>query len=152
MEWKINSMSLKSNKQNKWQKLGCSFVLPMGRGPSSRIIRLWGGVVRRWLMRPIRALNDLRQWGQDSPVAACCGGLLMARDLRAVRLFLAVVMRCASCTAAPFLIAPRHAGRSWARVSHELWSMPKSFREAFRVSLKRFFWPPWERAPSSSSP
>ena len=96
------------------------------------------GWVRRWLMRPIHALKVLRQWGQDSPVAACGGTLPMTRDLRAMRFNLEVEMRCASCAAAPFQIAPRHAGRSWARVSHELWSMPKSFREAFRVSLNRY--------------
>ena len=99
-----------------------------------------GWVRRLWLMRPFHALKVLRQWGQDSPVVACGGGLPMTRDLRAMRFNLAVLMRCASCAAAdaPFQIAPRHAGRSWARASHELWSMPKCFREAFRVSLKRF--------------
>ena len=96
-------------------------------------------------MRPIRALKVLRQWGQDSPVAACGGRLPMTRDLRDMRFNLEVMVHCASCAAAPFLIAPRHAGRSWARVSHEVWSMPKSFRETFRVSLNHFFWPPWER-------
>ena len=40
--------------------------------------------MRRWLMRPIRALNDLRQWGQDSPVAACCGGFYMGYITKSV--------------------------------------------------------------------
>ena len=73
------------------------------------------GWVRRWLMRPIFALKDLGQWGQDSPVAACNAGLMVAlpaRDLRIVRFLLAVVMRFASKVAAPFLTAPCHDGRS----------------------------------------
>ena len=30
--------------------------------------------------------------------------------------------------------------------------MPNALRDAFRVALKRFFWPPWERFPCCSSP
>ena len=90
-------------------------------------------------MSPIRAMKVLEQWGQVSPDAACGKGLPFARDLREERFSLAVFMRCASYAAAPFLIAPCYSERSWARVSQELWSMPKSFRDAFRVSLNRFF-------------
>ena len=108
------------------------FVLPAGRGPFSCIICLCGGMGA-----------EMADEANPCPEAECSetvgarqsGGSLwwgIADDTRLAcyrRFNLAIVVRRASCAAAPFLIAPRHAGRSWARVSHELWSMPKPFRE-----------------------
>ena len=107
--------------------------------------------VRRWLIRPIRARKVLAHWGQDNGAGACAEGL-MQRAFRAARLVLAVSMRCCSYAAAPLWIALRHADWSCASVSHELWSNPKSSMEALSVSLKRFFWSPWQRTPVCSSP
>ena len=53
-----------------------------------------------------------------------------ATAVQAACLVLAVSMRCCSYAAAPLWIALRHADRSCASVSHELWSTPKSFMEA----------------------
>lgn len=77
---------------------------------------------------------------------------LQDRDLRALRLVLAASVRWTSKATAPFATAPRQVGRFWSSVTQDVWSKPESFKEAFRLSLKRFFWPPWERAPAYSSP
>ena len=42
--------------------------------------------------------------------------------------------------------------QSWANVSQELWSMLKDVSDDFSVSLKRFFWPPWDCFPFCNSP
>ena len=89
--------------------------------------------------------------GQDSGARSCTEGL-MQRAFRSACLILAVSMRCCSYASAPLWIALGHADRYCASVSHELWSTPKSFMEALSVSLKRFFWPPWQRTPVCSSP
>ena len=36
--------------------------------------------------------------------------------------------------------------------SQESGVMANAFRDVFKVSLKRFFWPPWDRFPCCSSP
>ena len=58
----------------------------------------------------------------------------------------------ASYSSAPLLMRPRHFVRSCAICSHNSVGMLKSLREAFRVSLYRFFCPPWERFATCSSP
>ena len=51
----------------------------------------------------------------------------------------------------PLLIRPRHFVRSCAICPHDSVAMLKSLREALRVSLYRFFCPPWERFPTWNS-
>ena len=92
-----------------------------------------------WLIKPAFALKVLGQRGQGSAVGSGLVGALLARDFLVARLLFAVSRRRDSYAAAPVLMAPCKAARFSAVVSHELWSMPKSFREAFRVSLKRIF-------------
>ena len=53
---------------------------------------------------------------------------------------------------APLLMRPCHFARSCAICTPDSVSMLKSLREALRVSLYRFFWPPWERFHTCSSP
>ena len=96
------------------------------------------GWVLGWLIKPIFALKVLGQWGQGSAVESWVLGALLARDFLVARLLFADSRRRESYAAAPLLITPRQAARFWAVVSHKLWSMPKSFREAFRVSLKSY--------------
>ena len=50
------------------------------------------------------------------------------------------------------LMKLRHFARSRTVCSHDSVGMLKSLREALRVSLYRFFWPPLERFPTCSSP
>ena len=72
--------------------------------------------------------------------------------LRCARFCSASLILFASYSLAPLLMRPRHFARSCAICSHDSVGMLKSLREAFRVSFHRFFWPPWERLPNSSSP
>ena len=51
----------------------------------------------------------------------------------------------ASYSPAPLLMRPRHFVRSYAICSYDSVGILKSLREALRVSLYRFFWPPLER-------
>ena len=55
-------------------------------------------------------------------------------------------------SSAPLFMRPRHFAWSCAICSRGSVGMLKSLREALRMSLYRFFWPPWERFPSCSSP
>ena len=57
-----------------------------------------------------------------------------------------------SQTFASRLITSRYLSLSCTRYSRQLGAIPKDFVETFSVSLKRFFWPPWERLPWNSSP
>ena len=71
-------------------------------------------------------------------------------------------LACFLCSAAAVLFAShileslcmeeRHMARSMTVCSQESGVMAKAFRDVFRVSLKRFFWPPWDRFPCCSSP
>ena len=112
----------------------------------------WGGQflwVRRWLMRPICAWNTLLQWGHGM-VAGALGSRAFS-FLSCLRLSAAVFV-VSSWRRAPLWTAARHLVLSEAFCSHEVWLIPKAFREALRVSLKRFFGAPSERLPSCSSP
>ena len=57
----------------------------------------------------------------------------------------------ASLSSAPFLIRLRYFARSCAVCSQDSGGLLKYLREAFKVSSKRFFWPPLERLPTWSS-
>ena len=60
---------------------------------------------------------------------------------------------CFVFNSSPFYEAsPGDFVRSCAICSHDPVGMLKSLREALRVSLYRFFWPPWEHFPTWSSP
>ena len=96
---------------------------------------LGAGWVLRWLIKPIFALKLLGQWGQASAVGSRVPWTLPVLDFLVAGFLFAVSWRRDSYAAAPLLMAPRQAARFWAVVSHELWSVPKSFTEAFRVSL-----------------
>ena len=48
------------------------------------------------------------------------------------------------------LITSHHLSPSYARYSCQLEAIPKDFIETFRVSLKSFFWLPWERMRTDS--
>ena len=99
-------------------------------------------------MRPILALNCLLQIEQER-----------SGEESSVGDALALVFRCARfCSASlifffllrihqlPFLGG--HFVRSCAICSHDSVGRLKSLREALRVSLYRFFRPPWERFPT----
>ena len=103
--------------------------------------------VLRWLMRPILALNCLLQMEQERSV-----GDALALAFCFARFCSASLILFASYSSAPLFMRPRHFVRSCAICSHDSVGMLKSLREALRVSLYRFFWPPWERFPTWSSP
>ena len=52
---------------------------------------------------------------------------------------------------APRLTASYHLSLSCTKYSRQLRATPKDFMETFSVSLKCFFWPPWERLSRDSS-
>ena len=79
-------------------------------------------------------------------------GDALALAFRCARFCSASLIRFPSYSSAPLLMRPRHFVRSCAICSHDSFGMLKSLREALRVSLYRFFWPPWERFPTCSSP
>ena len=84
---------------------------------------------------------------QDSSI-----GDALALALRCVHFCSALLILFASYSLAPLLMRPRYFAWSCAICSHNSVGMLKSLREALRVSLYCFFWPPWERLPISSSP
>ena len=98
-------------------------------------------------------------WGQSGPgkyvhtwdtwVGAEVEGKA-ARALRAARLVSASAVRFSSAVQAPLMRLLRHAGRSGASDSQELKSKPKVLRDAFRLSLKRFFCPQLYTCPGTA--
>ena len=94
-------------------------------------------------------MKVLLQCGQGMVAAA--GGWKALSFLSFLRLS-AADFALSSCQLAPWWIAARHVTLSEAVCSHEAGSIPKDFSETFRVSLKRFLWPPSERLPFCSSP
>ena len=76
----------------------------------------------------------------------------LALAFRWARSCSAALVLFASYLPAPLLMRPCHFARSCAIWSHDSVGMLKSLWEALRVSLFRFFWPPWERFPTYSSP
>ena len=108
--------------------------------------------VLRWLTRPILALNCLLQIEQERSEEESSVGDALALAFPCAHFCSASQIPFASYSPAPFLIRPRHFVRSCAICSHDSVGMLKSLREALRVSLYRFFWPPWVRFPSCSSP
>ena len=59
--------------------------------------------------------------------------------------------RFVSYSPASLLMRPRYFPQSSAICSHDSVGMLKSLKEALRVSLYRFFWPPWECFPICSA-
>ena len=128
----------------------------------SRPMWQWRGLIRcvkcyylwvlRWLMRPILALNCLLQIEQErsEEESFVCDALALAfycaHFCPALLIFFCFVFTT------PVLMRPLHFVRSCAICSHDTVGMLKSLREALRVSLYCFFWPPWERFPICSSP
>ena len=108
--------------------------------------------VLRWLMRPILALNCLLQIEQERSLEESSVGDALALAFRCARFCSASLILFASYSPAPLLMRPRHFVRSCAMCSHDSVGMLKSLRDALRVSLYRFFWPPSERFPTCSSP
>ena len=135
----------------KWEL--CNFFRPfiwkMTISTNCSSYEIWW--VRRWLVRPIWARNILAQRGQGRRAWDGADGLILPA-FHAARLVLPVSICWYSYATALWLISLRHAERSRASFSHELWSIPKSVVEALSVSLKHFFWPPWQRSPVSSYP
>ena len=108
--------------------------------------------VLRWLTRPILALNCLLQIEQERSEEESSIGDALALAFRCAHFCSASLILFTSYSAAPLLMRPCHFVRSCAICSHDSVGMLKSLREALRVSLYRFFWPPWERFPSCSAP
>ena len=103
---------------------------------------------RKWLLRSICAQNSLGQWGQGmmetdagvgsafpdlSALLCCCGPVRFAG-------FGAMLDGSTPLVSV-----------GWATCSQSVCLNRKALRETFRVSLKRFFCPPWEHLPSKSS-
>ena len=84
---------------------------------------------------------------QDSSV-----GDALALALRCARFCSVSLILFASNSLSPLLMRPRHFAWYCAFCSHDSFGMLKSMREALKVSLYRFFCPPWERLLISSSP
>ena len=100
-------------------------------------------------MRPILALNCLLQIEQERAEEESSAGVVLALAFRYARFCsasLIILLRF------PFLMSPCHFVRSCEICCHDFVGMLKSLREALRVSLYRFFGPPWERFPTCSSP
>ena len=110
--------------------------------------------VLSWLMRPVLALNCLLQKEQERSEEESSVGDTFTLAFHCARFCSASLIRFASFSPAPLLMRPHHFVRSCAICSHNHDSvgMLKSLRETLRVSLYRFFWPPWERFPTCSSP
>ena len=90
-------------------------------------------------MRPILALNCLLQIEQERSEEESSVGDALALAFRCARFCWALLILFASYSPAPLLMRPRHFVRSCAKCSHDSVGMLKSLREAFRVSLYRFF-------------
>ena len=99
--------------------------------------------VQRWLMRSILALNCLLQIEQERSEEESSVGDTLTLAFHCARFCLASLILFALYSPAPFLMRPCHFVRS-----HDSIGMLKSLREALRVSLYHFFWPPWERFPT----
>ena len=106
----------------------------------------------RWLIRPITALNCLLQVEQQRSEQDSSVGDALALAFCCARFCCASLILLASYSLAPLLMRPRHFARSYAICSHDSVDMLKSLREALRMSLYRFFRPPWVHLPISSSP
>ena len=105
----------------------------------------WG---RWWLMRPICVWKGLGQWEQGMVMTVANVAVPFLSFLRSsVAAFLLASQTFVSC-----LTTSRHLSLSCARYFKQLRVTPKDFMETFSVSLKRFFWPPWECLPRDSSP
>ena len=147
-------------------KIGAFFKLTMvwTTGPGVLFVHYWKWpilincvrcyylFVLRLLMRPILALNCLLQIQQERSEEESSVGDALALAFRCARFCLASLILFASYSSAPLFMRPRHFVRSCAICSHDSVGMLESLREALRVSLYRFFWPPWERFPTWSSP
>ena len=96
--------------------------------------------------------NCLLQIEQERSEEESSVGNALALAFRCARFCSASLILFASYSPAPLFMRPRHFVRSCAICSHDSVGMLKSLREALRVSLYRFFWPPWERFPTWSSP
>ena len=108
--------------------------------------------VLRWLMRTILDLNYLLQIEQERSEEESSVGDALALAFRCVRFCSASLILFASYSPAPLFMRPLHFVRSCAICSQDSGGMMKSLREALRVSLYRFFWPPLERFPTWRSP
>ena len=106
--------------------------------------------VLRWLMRPILALNCLLQTEQERSEEESSVGDALALAFRCAR-FCSASLILLAYSPAPLFMRPCHFVRSCAICSHDSVGMLKSLREDLRVSLYRFFWPPWEHFPTWSS-
>jgi hypothetical protein len=104
---------------------------------------LW---VRRWLTRPFLAWNVLPHSGWAAADAS------LDLSFRLALFCFARLIRFSSCNFAPLFTLERQALRSRARSSHVSGSMWNSLVDTFMESLCRFFWPPLEREPFTSSP
>ena len=100
-------------------------------------------------MSPIRARNPLPQVGQKWVYVKL--SVLVALALHAARFCSAWRDLCSSAVWAPSVIRWRQEGLFEAADSQDTVLMEKSFRETFRLSLKRFPCPPTLRLPSQSS-
>ena len=96
--------------------------------------------VLRWLMRQILALNCLLQTEQERSEEECSVGDALALACRCARFCSASLIVFASYSPVPLLMRPRHFARSCAICFHDSVGMLKFLREAFGVSLYRFFW------------
>ena len=103
-------------------------------------------------MRPILALNCLLQIEQERSEEESSVGDALALVFRRARFCSALLILFTSYSPVPLLMRPRHFARSCTICSHDSVGILKSEREALRVSLYRFFWLPWERFPTCSSP
>ena len=104
--------------------------------------------VHRWLMRPNCAWKSLGQWKQGMVAEEADVALPFLSFLcSSVATFLLV-----SQTFTPCLTTSRHLSLSCATYSRELGAIMKYYMETFWVSLKRFFWPLWERLLRDSLP
>ena len=89
-------------------------------------------------MKPSLALNCLLQIEQESSEEESSVGDALALAFRCARFYSASLILFASYSSAP-LFMPRNFVRSCAICSHDSVGMLRSFREALRMSLYRFF-------------
>ena len=141
------------NRTKRLELTVCSFVCHYGQWPIlTNCVKYYYLFVLRWLMRPILALKCLLQIEQErSEEESSVRDALALAFLRA-RFCSASLILFASYSSAPLLMRPCNFVRPCAICSRDSAGMLKSLREALRVSLYRFFWPPWERFPICSSP
>ena len=107
----------------------------------------WAGRwVLWWLFRPILTRNSLGQWGLVAAARSLALSFLACLRCSAADVLLA------SQLLAPTWTAALHPHLSCAATSQESGLILNALREAFRLSLNRFFGAPRARFPSSSSP